>query len=104
MWQNNQNNTQDGESVDDACRSIFIDEAPHNSPDILAVFDLACDAQTTLAARHASNAEPVDNVEILSVRNATINTLSVDEIELTWATLWIHYLMSHNTTAYTSHH
>ena len=35
--------TQDSESVDNARGSIFLDEALDNSPDVLAVLDLARD-------------------------------------------------------------
>ena len=32
----------DSESVNDACRNAFLNEALHDSSDILAVIDLAC--------------------------------------------------------------
>ena len=50
-----------------------------------------------LRAGYASHAVTVHDIEVVAIRNTSVNALRVDQVKLTWTTFRIQYLHQHNT-------
>jgi len=88
-------------SVHDTGRDILVQEVSHKTPHCLAVPNLAGHHQSRFCGGHASDAVTVDDVEVVTVWNSSIDALGIHQVKLAWTTFWIHYLhpIQHTTTS-----
>jgi len=81
--------TEGTESINNAGCDVLIQEVSYKAPDIFAILNLARDYQMRLCVGNTSHAEPINNVEVVTVWYASINTFRVHEVKFTWTTFWI---------------